>query len=103
MDFFSAARHSGQQSVPTDEYDVKDFAAAIAGRFDDSQLLTARLTPVAEVPQPLRQPSSPVAPSFHTIMPENLLEWLNDSKVLVLDIRPHAAHVQARIPNALSL
>ncbi|KNZ78204.1 Receptor-type tyrosine-protein phosphatase zeta [Termitomyces sp. J132] len=44
-----------------------------------------------------------LAPPFAPVLPIDLPAILDDPRTLVLDIRPHAAHADARLPRALSL
>ncbi|KAI5897482.1 uncharacterized protein SCHCODRAFT_02696170 [Schizophyllum commune H4-8] len=100
-----------------------DFAAAIANRFGSANMLTAKLP--ASLPKPqqsqspspmLRMPSSPMAKlqitnsaplDITTVRPSDLDSWLFDestaARTLVVDIRPHAAYANARLPKAVSL
>lgn len=107
------------------------FAEAIASRFGSGALLTTRLTPVTLVPPSLRLPNSPMAnmslaapppprsaaqpsssrlpppsisPSqFTTVTTTMIGPWIEDPTALILDIRPHAAYSNARVPRAVSL
>ncbi|RDB29255.1 Receptor-type tyrosine-protein phosphatase gamma [Hypsizygus marmoreus] len=111
MDFFSAVRDGEQRSAPTDADDVATFAEAIATRYGASSadILTARLiTPVKEIPiaNMTLTPSVSASTSqstFTAIAPAALAAYLADPATLVLDIRPHAAYADARLPRALSL
>ncbi|KAH9920557.1 uncharacterized protein BXZ73DRAFT_104682 [Epithele typhae] len=51
---------------------------------------------------PATAPALPPS-SFSSLAPSALLDVLDDPSALVLDIRPHNAWVQARLPHALSL
>ncbi|KAG6894391.1 hypothetical protein C0992_006301, partial [Termitomyces sp. T32_za158] len=57
--------------------------------------------PVPRLPCALQSPS-PALP-FVPVVPAHLPALLADPRTLVLDIRPHAAHADARLPRALSL
>ncbi|KAJ6573948.1 hypothetical protein DFH09DRAFT_1456484 [Mycena vulgaris] len=99
--------------------DTQEFADAIRQRFGerpDAGVLTARL-----IPPPLRLPSTPMErlsltqplhiapvppqlPSKYTAVPPGALSpWLDDTRTLVVDIRPHAAYSSAHIARAISL
>ncbi|KAL0945538.1 hypothetical protein HGRIS_014700 [Hohenbuehelia grisea] len=84
------------------------FAAAIDNRFgaNASGMLTARLVQLA--PPSLTPTAAPARPSampsaFVAVQPASLSQWLSRSDTLVIDIRPHAAFTNARLPHALSL
>ena len=104
MDFFSAADPTlDAVSLPLSDVktDVDDFARAIADRFDHSaNIITARLLPPL-TPLSTLLPATPQA--FSSVAPQDLDHWLQDSSVLIVDIRPHAAYTSARIPHAISL
>ncbi|KAG1874178.1 protein-tyrosine phosphatase-like protein, partial [Suillus tomentosus] len=119
-DFFTSVPFSGQQGRghPTDQENVASFAHAIAARFGSADLLTARILPDEQQslpqnfilpPKPiLPPPSKPVSSSsssstFIPVNPSDLAAYLADPSILILDIRPHAAHTTARIHRALSL
>ncbi|KAG6854067.1 hypothetical protein C0991_010814 [Blastosporella zonata] len=101
MDFFSAVRDGEQTSAPTDQLNARAFAAAVA---------SAPLIPITS-PMPnssmasmsLAAPSPPLSTSFAAVLPAELAAYLNDPATLVVDIRPHAAYADARLPRALSL
>ncbi|KAL1740846.1 hypothetical protein HDZ31DRAFT_46644 [Schizophyllum fasciatum] len=95
-----------------------DFAAAIASRFGSTNMITTKLPaamPKAQSSSPmLRMPSSPMSKlqitnsiplDITTVRPADLDSWLFDesSRTLVVDIRPHAAYANARLPKAVSL
>lgn len=126
MDFFSNVGKSNADPNQTDSLDP--FAQAIASRFGNGSLLTARLMPEKspqKSPPPTHSSSSTsslphppatlsanlhiqhVAPNnFSIVYPSQLPAILKDtvtSNILILDIRPHAAYTSARIPRALSL
>lgn len=46
---------------------------------------------------------SPMTPPYVPVTPAQLPAWLADDALLILDLRPAAAHTAARIPRALSL
>lgn len=46
---------------------------------------------------------APMTPPYVPVTPAQLPDWLADDALLVLDVRPAAAHNAARIPRALSL
>ncbi|KAG1908545.1 uncharacterized protein F5891DRAFT_937646 [Suillus fuscotomentosus] len=120
-DFFTSVPFSGQQGRghSTDQENVASFAHAIAARFGSADLLTARILPDEQQslpqnfilpPKPiLPPPSKPVSSSssssstFIPVNPSDLAAYLADPSILILDIRPHAAHTAARIHRALSL
>ncbi|KAG1810001.1 uncharacterized protein HD556DRAFT_1224172 [Suillus plorans] len=119
-DFFTSVPFSGQQGRghPTDQENVASFAHAIAARFGSADLLTARILPDEHQSPPqnfilppkpiLPPPSKPVSSSsssstFIPVNPSDLAAYLADPSILILDIRPHAAHTAARIHRALSL
>ncbi|KAG1777340.1 hypothetical protein EV702DRAFT_969807, partial [Suillus placidus] len=93
------------------------FAHAIAARFGSADLLTARILPDEQPPlqnmllppkPTLPPPSRPVSLSsssstFTPVNPSDLPAYLADPSILILDIRPHAAHAAARLHRALSL
>ncbi|KDQ30254.1 hypothetical protein PLEOSDRAFT_1095875 [Pleurotus ostreatus PC15] len=107
-DFFSAVNQpSANQQRGGDN--VRTFADAINHRFNNPapssaslppSLLTARLLPSSSSATSAMPPSSSphTAPSAHTFTP-----WLDNPTTLVVDIRPHAAYANARLPRALSL
>ncbi|EGO02818.1 hypothetical protein SERLA73DRAFT_70304 [Serpula lacrymans var. lacrymans S7.3] len=128
-DFFSAVPFNGAAS---DVEPIDSFAQAIANRFGSGDLLTARLvndphrsppntttttTTTATPALPLHLPNAPLAnlsiaphpsslpssPSFASISPANLTNYISDSSNLIVDIRPHAAHSSARVFRAVSL
>lgn len=116
-DFFTSVPFSGR-SHSTDQENVVSFAHAIAARFGSADLLTARILPDEQqqppqnIPLPpnpsLPLPSKPVSSSsspstFTPVNPSDLAAYLADSSILILDIRPHAAHTAARLHRALSL
>ncbi|KAG6902974.1 hypothetical protein C0995_008547 [Termitomyces sp. Mi166 len=80
MDFFPArpAHH-----------DVRPFAPAHDVR------------PFAPSPSPSPAPAHPYP--FAAVLPADLPAILDDPRTLLVDIRPHAAHADARLPRALSL
>ncbi|KAG1825499.1 protein-tyrosine phosphatase-like protein, partial [Suillus subaureus] len=118
-DFFTSVPFSGQQrrTHSTDQENVVSFAHAIAARFGSADLLTARILPDEQPPSQniilppkpvLPTPSKPVSSSslsstFIPVNPPDLPAYLADPSILILDIRPHAAHTAARIHRALSL
>ncbi|KAG1865541.1 hypothetical protein DFJ58DRAFT_655346 [Suillus subalutaceus] len=118
-DFFTSVPFSGQQgrTHSTDQENVVSFAHAIAARFGSADLLTARILPDEQPPSQniilppkpvLPPPSKPVSSSsssstFVPVNPSDLAAYLADPSILILDIRPHAAHTAARIHRALSL
>ncbi|KAG2142598.1 hypothetical protein BD769DRAFT_1348957 [Suillus cothurnatus] len=118
-DFFTSVPFSGQQgrTHSTDQENVVSFAHAIAARFGSADLLTARILPDEQPPSQnmvlppkpiLPPPSKPVFSSsssstFIPVNPSDLAAYLADPSILILDIRPHAAHTAARIHRALSL
>ncbi|KAF8060941.1 hypothetical protein FPV67DRAFT_1631903 [Lyophyllum atratum] len=115
MDFFTAVHQGKQPPAPTDDPDVAVFAGAIASRYgaaDATTILRARLTPVTEIPMPMPMPESTLAnmslaptttSPFKPVVAADLAEYLNDPHTLIVDIRPHAAYNDARLPRALSL
>ncbi|KAG2370313.1 hypothetical protein BDR07DRAFT_1386987 [Suillus spraguei] len=125
-DFFTSVPFSGQhgRAHSTDQENVVSFAHAIAARFGPADLLTARILPDEQPPSQniilpppiLPPPSKPVSSSSLAssssssssstsipVNPSDLAAYLADSSILILDIRPHAAHTAARIHRALSL
>lgn len=121
-DFFTSVPFSGQhgRGPSTDQENVVSFAHAIAARFGSADLLTARILPDEQQqpsqntplpPKPtLPPPSKPVSSSpssssstFTPVNPSDLAAYLADPSILILDIRPHAAHTAARLHRALSL
>jgi len=98
MDFFAAK--AAESSKSSD--DVDGFAKAIANRFKTNPVITANLN--APPPRRLSTPSAPLPPDrFKSLLAKDIQPLLNDPNVLFIDIRPHAAYVSARLPNALSL
>lgn len=118
-DFFTSVPFSGQQGRghPTDQENVVSFAHAIAARFGSADLLTARILPDEQPPlQNILLPPKPILPppsrpvslsssssTFTPVNPSDLPAYLADPSILILDIRPHAAHAAARLHRALSL
>lgn len=115
-DFFSAVNQpSANQQRGGDN--VRTFADAINHRFNNPapssaslppSLLTARLLPSSSSAASAMPPSSSphTAHSPHTftpVSPSSLSQWLDNPTTLVVDIRPHAAYANARLPRALSL
>ncbi|KAG5654336.1 hypothetical protein H0H81_004290 [Sphagnurus paluster] len=100
MDFFSAVAHSEQRPAPTDRPDVAQFASKIALR--NPAVLRTRLPQPPSTPStslPLDQPNA----AFAAILPANLDQYFAEEGTLIVDIRPHAAYADARLPRALSL
>ncbi|KAG1758025.1 hypothetical protein EDB19DRAFT_1623918 [Suillus lakei] len=121
-DFFTSVPFSGQhgRGHSTDQENVVSFAHAIAARFGSADLLTARILPdeQQQPPQNIRLPPKPTLPTplkpvslssssssstFTPVDPSDLTAYLADPSILILDIRPHAAHTTARLHRALSL
>ncbi|KAF4572422.1 hypothetical protein EYR36_006927 [Pleurotus pulmonarius] len=112
-DFFSAVNQpSANQQRGGDN--VRTFADAINHRFNNPatslppSLLTARLLPSSSSHTASMHPSSSshTAHSTHIftpVSPSSLSQWLDNPTTLVVDIRPHAAYANARLPRALSL
>ncbi|KAG2129799.1 hypothetical protein DEU56DRAFT_741211 [Suillus clintonianus] len=125
-DFFTSIPFPGQQgrrAHSSDQENVVSFAHAIAARFGSADLLTARILPdeeqrqspqnILSPPKPILLPLSKPAPpsplpsssssTFTPVITSDLADYLADPSILILDIRPHAAHTTARLHRALSL
>ncbi|EIN13344.1 hypothetical protein PUNSTDRAFT_78857, partial [Punctularia strigosozonata HHB-11173 SS5] len=125
-DFFTGAfgqPSSSTTATPADQA----FVDAVVSRFGVPPLLTARLpdspkgsgpsipafsfpsrpAPPLSAPSKPPVPSSPAAPapaaSFTPVRVAELPDRLADPRTLILDIRPHAAYTNGRLPRALSL
>ncbi|KAG6845293.1 hypothetical protein H0H87_011444 [Tephrocybe sp. NHM501043] len=101
-DALSAVRNGEQPSAPTDTDDVQAFAAAVANA------PTTRLTPPmmpdsTMASMSLSHPSAVASSPFDAVRPADLAVYIDDPATLVIDIRPHAAYADARLPRALSL
>lgn len=105
MDFFTAAN----DSASIGQVDTNPFAQAIHAGFGN---FTARLPASLPSPSPGKAKATkqtttttttPKAASFPPVIIDDLAELISISTVLFIDIRPHAAFANARLPNALSL
>ncbi|KAG6919491.1 hypothetical protein DXG01_005750 [Tephrocybe rancida] len=92
---------SDQPPPPTDQLDAKAFAAAVNNVHYPHLTPPMPHTPMASmsITPPSPSPSSP----FAAVLPADLAAYLDDPRTLLVDIRPHAAYADARLPRALSL